>query len=78
MCLQLRVAETHANEAKAAAQEAYDSASAAKNESEGTLSALDDLMSRITEYMEQNGAKPAEIRQVGQEYIQEKHFPTSP
>lgn len=53
------------NEAKMAAQEAYDSASAVKNESESTHAALVDLMDRITEFMAQKGAKPAEIRQVG-------------
>ena len=53
------------NEAKVEAQAAYDSASMAKNESESTQAALKDLMERISEFMEEKGAKPHEIRQVG-------------
>ena len=61
----MRDAEQGVNEAKVEAQAAYDSASMAKNESESTQAALEDLMDRISEFMLQKGAKPHEIRQVG-------------
>ena len=50
--------------AKAEAQMAYDRAMQAKNQSEQSRTELEDLITRISDFLGQKGARPADIRAV--------------
>lgn len=62
-------AQNLADMAKQEAQMAFDKALQAKNESESAKAELDDLINRITEFLSQKGARPADIRAVADEVL---------
>jgi len=62
-------AQIDTNDAKVDAQMAYDRALEAKNQSEGARAELESLLNQITDFMAQEGARPAEIRMLAEEVL---------
>ncbi len=58
------MAQDASNEAKREAQVAYDKASLVKNTTEANKAMLEDLLKRITDFLGERGARPADIRAV--------------
>ncbi len=65
---QVREAQGLVNTAKGDAQMAYDKAMEAKNISESSRAELQDLLNRISEFLKQQGARPADIRAVSTQF----------
>ena len=63
--LQIRRAQEEAQMAKTEAQMAFDRSEQAKNQSEQSRQDLEGLITRISDFLGQKGARPADIRAVG-------------
>jgi len=65
----VKMAQDQSNLAKREAQIAYQKASLAKNTTEADKVMLEDLLKRITDFLGQQGARPADIRAVAEEVL---------
>ena len=62
--LQLLDVNDNIDMSKSDAQMAYDTALAAKNQSEGARADIQDMLQKITHFLTEKGARPSEIRAV--------------